>query len=68
MEVKIVPEGTGRMIEMLERNEADVAVAVTDALLVANRQGRQVQVAGVYVHSPLTWAVLGGRDTPTLSI
>jgi hypothetical protein len=37
-----VPEGTGRMLEMLEKNEADIALTVTDAFIVANSKGRAV--------------------------
>jgi hypothetical protein len=44
------------MIDMLVRGDTDVALAVTDALLVANRNKRQVQLAGVYCTSPLIWA------------
>lgn len=55
--VKLVPEGTGKMLDMLESREADVALTVTDAYMVANSKRRPVQLAGTFVSSPLVWAI-----------
>lgn len=52
------------MLEMLESGSADVAVTVTDALLVAaNRHKRPVQMAGVFVTSPLSWSAVAASGT-----
>lgn len=55
--MKWVPEGTGKMIDMLEKNEVDVALTVSDALLVAIAKGRKVKLSGTFVPSPLIWAI-----------
>lgn len=59
-----VPEGTGRMIDMLEKREVDLACTVCDAFIVARSKGRAVQMSGVWVPSPLVWAIAG---SPKLS-
>lgn len=45
------------MIEMLENGVVDIAMTVSDALLVAISKGRKVALNGVYATSPLVWAV-----------
>jgi hypothetical protein len=45
------------MIDMLERNEADVALCVTDAFLVAKGKNRRIKLSGVYCTSSLRWSV-----------
>eukprot|EP00981_Chlorochromonas_danica_P008068 scaffold1962_cov180-Ochromonas_danica.AAC.3 len=67
LEVQYVPEGTGKMIDMLLKNETDLALTVTDALIAANRQGKAVQMAGVFVTSPLVWAAAATGTTPSIS-
>jgi ABC-type nitrate/sulfonate/bicarbonate transport system substrate-binding protein len=56
-EVKWVPEGTGKMIEMMERDEVDIALTVADAMLVARSKQRNIQLCGCWVPSPLVWAI-----------
>lgn len=53
----LVPEGTGKMIQMLESGEVDVALTVSDALMVGVASGRAVRLVGTFVESPLVWAV-----------
>jgi len=64
LKVQLVPEGTGKMLEMLEKNEADIAMTVTDAFIVASSHGRAVQLAGVWVNSPLVWAIAASPLLP----
>ena len=47
------------------------AITVTDAMIVGNANGRRVKLAGTYVSSPLTWALVGrpnsvGSTSPIL--
>lgn len=56
-----VKEGTGKMLRSLEESTADVALVVTDALLVAQSNGVPVEMVGTYVSSPLVWSVLGHK-------
>jgi len=56
------------MIDMLEKNEVDIALTVCDALLVARSKGRKIQLSGTWVESPLVWAVAAHPQYATLSV
>ncbi len=56
MQVLTVPEGTGKML--LECGEADIAMTVSDAFIVANAESRNVELVGTWVSSPLVWVVV----------
>jgi sulfonate transport system substrate-binding protein len=51
----LVPEGTGRMLAMVESGEADIAFTVTDATMVAKAKGSNIRLIGTFVESPLVW-------------
>lgn len=57
VEYKIVPEGTGAMLNQLESGSVDVALLVTDSFIVGKASGRAVELVGVYVETPLIWAI-----------
>jgi len=57
VELRVVPEGTGKMLDLLESGEVDVAFTVTDALFAGKANGRKVRLVGTFVDSPLVWAV-----------
>lgn len=59
VEHKIIPEGTGAMLDKLESGEIDVALTVTDGFIVGKANGRRVKMIGTFVKSPLVWAVAG---------
>lgn len=63
VELIIVPEGTGKMLEMLHNQEVDIALLVTDAFITAKANNKekwkQLNLCGVYVFSPLIWAICG---------
>lgn len=65
IEIISVPEGTGKMLSMLENNETDIAMTVSDAFIVAKGQNREVTLSGVWVSSPLVWAVASSPSLPT---
>lgn len=52
-----VPEGSGRMAEMLRRGETDLAVILTDGFLKAAADGLQAVILQEYVASPLLWGI-----------
>ena len=56
VELKEVGEGTGRMIDLLEKNEVDIAMTVTDAFIANKAKGRKISLCGTYATSPLIWA------------
>jgi hypothetical protein len=64
LQVLSVPEGTGKMLTMLENGEADIAMTVSDAFIVANAKGRAVELVGTWVSSPLVWAVAASPALP----
>ena len=55
------------MIDQLESGEVDLALPVTDGLIAAVAQGRNVQVAGTYVQSPLLWGVWVLEGSPYIT-
>lgn len=61
---RIVPEGTGKLLSLLEDGEIDLALTVTDGFIAGKAKGRNVQLHGTYVSSPLVWAVVtAGQST-----
>lgn len=68
MQVVSVPEGTGKMIDMLEKEEVDVAITVADALIVARNKSKHIQLIGTWVESPLTWAVASSPKNVDLTV
>jgi hypothetical protein len=54
-------KGTGAMLDALEARRTDLALCVTDAFITGRSKGRKTQLCGVYVESPLRWAVVVAR-------
>jgi ABC-type nitrate/sulfonate/bicarbonate transport system substrate-binding protein len=65
LQVTLVPEGTGKMLELLDAGVVDIAFTVSDACMVARSKGRNLQLAGVYSESSLVWAIAGSPHLPT---
>lgn len=59
VEYRLVPEGTGKMLDLLESGDVDIALTVTDGFIAGKASGRKVNLAGTYVESPLTWCIAG---------
>ena len=51
------PGGTGAMNAALRQGEIDVALALTEGLVVDLHRGNPSKLLGTYVASPLTWGV-----------
>ena len=64
---RVVPEGTGKMLDMLESGEVDVALTVTDGFVAGKAAGRRVSLAGTFVESPLIWAVAASARSSSSS-
>jgi len=58
-----VPEGTGRMCQMLRDGELDVACILTDGLVKDILQGNPARIIQGYVKSPLMWGVHTGAES-----
>lgn len=52
-----VPEGTGRMCQMLRDGELDLAVLVTEGAVRDIRKGGPHHIISTFVESPLPWGV-----------
>ncbi|KAL7279244.1 hypothetical protein ACG7TL_007084 [Trametes sanguinea] len=63
------PSGTGQLIGRLEKDEIDVAIALTDPLISGIAKGSKAyKLVGSYVTTPLNWAVITGKNSPYNSI
>ncbi|MGX1930077.1 substrate-binding domain-containing protein [Flagellimonas sp. 2504JD4-2] len=63
-----VPEGTGKMCQMLENNETDLAIILTEGIIKSISQGNPVSIVQEYVSSPLLWGIHVAADSPRQSV
>lgn len=54
---KNVPEGTGKMCEMLKNEETDIAIILTEGVLKDISNGNPCVIVQKYVETPLVWGV-----------
>ncbi len=52
-----VPEGTGKMCQMLQNGETDLAVLLTEGIIKDIEAGNDCSIIQVYVKSPLIWGI-----------
>jgi ABC-type nitrate/sulfonate/bicarbonate transport system substrate-binding protein len=52
-----VPEGTGKMCQMLRNDETDIAVILTEGIIKDIVAGNSSKIVQVYVQSPLIWGI-----------
>jgi len=52
-----VPEGTGKMCQMLRDGETDLAVILTEGIIKDIAAGNDTSIIQVYVQSPLIWGI-----------
>nr|WP_309756815.1 substrate-binding domain-containing protein [Flavobacterium sp.] len=52
-----VPEGTGKMCQMLRVGETDIAVILTEGIVKDINAGNPSKIVQVYVESPLIWGI-----------
>lgn len=60
---RTVPEGTGRMCELLRKGETDLAVLVTEGAVKDILSGNPSRIVSSFVDTPLTWGVHVGAHT-----
>lgn len=58
-----VPEGTGKMCQMLRDNETDIAIILTEGILKDITNGNPSRIVQIYVQSPLLWGIHVGADS-----
>lgn len=52
-----VPEGTGKLCQMLRNEETDIAVILTEGIVKDIIAGNPSKIVQVYVQSPLIWGI-----------
>lgn len=52
-----VPEGTGKLSQMLRNGETDIAVILTEGIIKDIAAGNDSTIIQVYVESPLVWGI-----------
>ncbi|QSW89071.1 ABC transporter substrate-binding protein [Flavobacterium endoglycinae] len=54
---KNIPEGTGKMCQMLRDGETDMAVILTEGIVKDITAGNPSKIVQIYVQSPLIWGI-----------
>lgn len=65
IKIQFIPviEGSGRLIKLLNDNEIDIAIGLTEAFVADISKGNDsYNLVGTYVESPLCWAISTGVD------
>ena len=52
-----IPEGTGKMCQLLENDETDLALILTEGIIKSISSGNPCKIVQEYVSSPLLWGV-----------
>jgi ABC-type nitrate/sulfonate/bicarbonate transport system substrate-binding protein len=63
-----VPEGTGKLCQMLRNGETDIAVILTEGIIKDIAAGNESTIVQVYVKSPLIWSIHVAADSNYNSI
>ena len=63
-----IPEGTGKMAEMLAQEKTDLAIILTEGIIKSISHGNSVKIVQEYVSSPLLWGIHVRKDSPHQSI
>lgn len=58
-----VPEGTGRMCELLEQEQTDLAVILTEGIVKSITEGNPAKIVQEYIATPLLWGVHVAHDS-----
>ncbi|MCL6265872.1 substrate-binding domain-containing protein [Flagellimonas myxillae] len=52
-----VPEGTGKMAQLLKNGETDLAIILTEGIIRSIAKGNPTKIVQEYVSSPLLWGI-----------
>ena len=59
-----VPEGTGKLCQMLRDGETDMAIILTEGIIKDILDGNQSKIVQVFVKSPLIWGIHVSANSP----
>lgn len=52
-----IPEGTGKMSQMLKDGETDLAIILTEGIIKSITEGNPIKIIQEYIASPLLWGI-----------
>lgn len=63
-----IPEGTGKMCQMLADGETDLAIILTEGIVKSITEGNSVKILQEYIASPLLWGIHVGHDSAFMKL
>ncbi|WP_209400509.1 substrate-binding domain-containing protein [Pseudozobellia sp. WGM2] len=63
-----VPEGTGKMCQMLQNEETDLAIILTEGIVKSIVEGNAAKIVQGYIATPLYWGIHVGAQSDFQSI
>lgn len=63
-----IPEGTGKMCQLLENEETDLAIILTEGIVKSISEGNPTKIIQQYIASPLLWGIHVGAKSDFHSI
>ena len=63
-----IPEGTGKMCELLKNKETDLAIILTEGIVKSITEGNKVKIIQEYIASPLLWGIHVDANSPYKSL
>ena len=54
---KDIPEGTGKMAQLLKDNETDLAIILTEGIVKSITEGNPTKIVQEYIATPLLWGI-----------
>ncbi len=58
-----IPEGTGKMNELLENGQAELAIILTEGVVKSITEGNPVKIVQEYIATPLQWGIHVAADS-----
>lgn len=58
-----IPEGTGKMCELLENKETDLAIILTEGLVKSISEGNSAKIVQEFIATPLQWGIHVGANS-----
>lgn len=58
-----IPEGTGKMCQMLQREETDMAIILTEGIIKSIAEGNPSKIVQEYIATPLLWGIHVGAES-----
>lgn len=63
-----IPEGTGKMSQLLQNKETDLAIILTEGIVKSIVEGNHTKIVQQYIASPLLWGIHVGAQSSFKSI